>query len=62
MPLWQVIAIVVTVWLLAAAGIVVFMMGASRGRRMERLEQERHGFHGPLPADRLGRRVREDLP
>ncbi|RAN79085.1 hypothetical protein B5P43_14110 [Bacillus sp. SRB_336] len=42
MPLWQIIAIVVVAWLVVVAGIVVFMMGASRGRRAERLaEQER---------------------
>lgn len=72
MPLWQIIAIIVAAWLVAVAGIVVFMMGASRGRRLERqserLAQQQQDRHRLQPAHREdredpeGREDPEDTP
>ncbi|PYI69454.1 hypothetical protein CVV68_03440 [Arthrobacter livingstonensis] len=59
MPLWQIIAIIVVAWLAAAAGIVVFMMGASRGRRSEKQAQQQLDRQRLQPAHR---EEREDTP
>ncbi|WP_160318926.1 hypothetical protein [Arthrobacter sp. ERGS1:01] len=42
MPLWLLIAIIVVAWLLAVAIIVMFMMGAARGRNRARQDKLRH--------------------
>lgn len=64
MPLWQIIAIIMAAWLVAVAGIVVFMMGASRGRRAERrserVAQQQRDRHRLQPVHRDGRAGRED--
>ncbi|MGO4384261.1 hypothetical protein [Specibacter sp. RAF43] len=44
MPLWLLITIIVVVWLLAMVGIIMFMMGASRGRERERLAEQRRNL------------------
>ncbi|NVM96353.1 hypothetical protein [Arthrobacter wenxiniae] len=62
MPLWQVIAIVVAAWLVAVVCIVVFMMGASRGRRAERLAQQAHDSHRLQPAHRDDSEEHKDAP
>ncbi|MGA7204346.1 MAG: hypothetical protein WBX27_06935 [Specibacter sp.] len=41
MPFWQIIAIIVVVWILAVLGIIMFMMGAARGRAREKRSDER---------------------
>lgn len=36
MPVWLLITIIVVVWILVVLAIIAFMMGASRGRALER--------------------------
>ncbi|WP_104091717.1 hypothetical protein [Arthrobacter sp. GMC3] len=41
MPFWLIITGIVVFWLVALLAIIMFMMGASRGRARERANEER---------------------
>lgn len=40
MPLWLILTLIGVVWVATVAVIILFMMGASRGRRLEREAME----------------------
>lgn len=45
MPIWFVVALIAAAWAVVVAGIVVFMMGASRVRRKQREQDMAAQFH-----------------
>lgn len=48
MPLWLIITLIASAWIVLVAVIVIFMMGASRGRRKELAQDEADAGQAPL--------------